>query len=495
MDQSSTPFFDQIKAFSDLERLSFHMPGNRGGKAFPEEFRGGFAALEATELNRTADLNDPTQVVLEAEALAAECFGAGKSFFLTSGSSMAIASVLSAVCSPGARIWVDPTSHRSLAHTAVLMDFELAFLPLSPSKGRSPLPKVDADAFYQQIQQKDFIPAEAIYICSPDYYGSITDLRVWRAIADELGVPLLVDEAHGASFVAAPEWMPPSSLHIGADLVVQSAHKTLPALAPSSLLHFSQNAMRKWPDLAKKILRTRPLFQTSSPSFPIAASLDWARSFLATRGHESIQSLLEKISEFKSKLPEDFKFLEASEGEDPTRMVIDFSESEWEAADLVIALEENGIDIEMTDLQRLVLIPALDQPREDFLELANVLQKLANSTAPHPMAKEEKSKRSAISKQLLTSLLRKREALRPRKSFFYAMHHNHGISIDEARKAISNGKEIVAGIPIHPYPPGIPLYYPGESLGEKDLDFLEQLLIAGLQLPSCSLDSFPFILH
>lgn len=495
MDQSCTPFLDHIKAFSDTERLSFHMPGNRGGKSFPEEFQGGFAALETTELNRTADLNDPTEVVLAAEALAAECFGAAKSFFFTSGSSMAIAAMLSAVCAPGARIWVDPTSHRSLAHTASLMDFELAFLPLAPSKGRSPLPKVDAEAFYSQIHQEGFLAGDAIYLCSPDYYGSIVDLTAWRSIADDLSIPLLVDEAHGASFVAAPEWMPPSALSMGADLVVQSAHKTLPALAPSSFLHISQAAMRKWPRLAEQVLRTRTLFQTSSPSFPVAASLDWARSYLATSGRETINKLLENIREFSERLTKPFHFLEAAEGEDPTRIVIDFSESEWEAGELVLALEEQGIDIEMTDLQRLVLIPALDQAREDFIRLAEVLELLATCPVPQPMNPEAKANRENLSNLLLDSLLRSREALRPRESFFASFRQSKGVSMREAREALSHNKKVVAGMAIHPYPPGIPLYYPGESLNIGDLDFLEQLLEAGLQLPSCSIDSFPFILH
>lgn len=490
MNQECTPLLTRLEALAAGERLSFHMPANRGGKSFPERMGRLFSCLESTELAVTDDLNRPEGPAREAERLAAECFGAGESLFFTSGSTTAIYAMLTAAAGAGGRILADPCAHRSLAQIAALLDLELDFLPLSPVQGsRSPLPKPDPEALERLLSGSERGRWQALYLSSPDYYGCTAEVGCISGIAKRHGLLLLCDEAHGAAFAASEGMMPPTALSAGADLVVQSLHKTLPALAPASILHLSEGALKRFPGLHAAALRARPLFQTSSPSFPVAASIDYARRFLALEGREHIRELIAMIRETGENLPDGMRLLPALEGrEDPTRVVIDCSGSGLSALQIAAALSERGVDVEMADFTRLILIPSLDQPREDFLRLSRVLREMAPGLplAPHADSGPER--------RICERLSRPRLSLKPRAALFKGFRGGPA-GIEDAILAREAGKRLIASACISPYPPGIPLFYPGEELSADDLLFLEHLLDEGFIIPDCGRGRFPILIQ
>lgn len=475
--------FDALSAFSEGKRVSFHMPANRGGLDFPEGFQNGFSAFETTELALTDDLNDPQGPGLLAERDAARFFGAERSFFFSSGSTMAIYTMLAAVCPPGSRLLCDPASHRSLAQIASLMCYELRFFPrkatASPGRTeRSPISPIDLsnpDTLFQGV--------EALYITRPDYYGRAEDIRGLIQLAKSRDIPVLVDEAHGAHYRVVPELFPETALEIGADLVVQSLHKTLPVLAPASILHLSENRARD-SALPGRICELRRFFQTSSPSFPIAASFDLMRERIEGQDYqELVKKRITRIDRLRRRVPPPFYILEASAADDPFRLVISHAELPLPLYEIQRHLQACGIDIEMADPRRLILITTATQPAEDDARLLDALHQLAErGRRASGEERREKETSLALEDQWQTCLTRARKDLSPGTAGFERLY-KAGLDIGAAEEAIRGGKRLYARLPLGPYPPGIPLFYPGEAIEEADLDWLRDALSAGLTIP------------
>ena len=500
----STPLFSALQKEADSGRTSFHMPGNRGGKAFPSPFSSGFAGLESTELEINDDLNEPTGPALLAEEKAAAFFGAGKSLFFTSGSTVAIYAMLATALPPGSRVAASATLHRAFAQAAALLDLEMVFLPMtvpkrgadgggdSPSLLRSPLPVIDTPRALKLLEKTEGLRA---LICSaPDYYGHVDLPQELLEAAHARGLPVLCDEAHGAAFAAAVEIFPKTALARGVDLCVQSAHKTLPALAPASLLHLSHSYLRRCPEAARRAVAARKLFQTSSPSFPIGASLDFARAYLeSAECREKIQLLLDHITFLRQELPPAFQVLPAGPEDDPLRLVISCRSSGFSLRELSSGLSSLGIDIEMADFSRLVLIPSLDQPREDFMRLSAALRKLSlehkgDGRAEKPgVACREEGSAARAEEDLQRWLCRPRAFLKPRAATFRGLFSKvdwPGVMSEQGE----GDESLRVTSVIAPYPPGIPLWLPGEQITRRDLLRLLDLQAEGLHIPPFTLE-------
>lgn len=514
-DSLNAPLYSALTRHAAEQRRGFHMPGNREGQSFPENVRESWACLESTELSDvTDDLNAPAGPAREAEALAARFWGSGKTLFFTSGSSTAIFAMLAAFCPPGSLLWASPAAHQSLLHAAAFLDLRLRLLPRRPEpSGRSPLGQTDLRALEMLLRSTAERPT-ALYVVSPDYYGLAENLAALAALGARYGLALLVDEAHGAHFAAAPSSFPVTAMQAGAAAAVQSAHKTLPCLAPGSLLHLHSAALAADPSLAHRAELARRLVQTSSPSFPVGASLDWARAFLEAQGQTLVKSQLRRIAAFRAALspryhcyggltelpyeagslkekraPAEPKPVPGGSGgaagkdgqiaaagdaalaADPLRVVIDFTARGISRQRLAQALTEAGIDGEMLDLCRLVLIPALDQPAEDYMALARLLNRLAGTDASA----------AALDTAYTRRLCRPRTPLlQPRSYLTAALHCRQRWTAGEIRAALQAGCDLIALEALVPYPPGIPWVYPGERLETADLDLWAALQEAGI---------------
>ncbi|MDD2534739.1 MAG: hypothetical protein PHC86_08585, partial [Eubacteriales bacterium] len=287
-------------------------------------------------------------------------------------------------------------------------------------------------------------------------------------------------------FAAAPEMLPQTALAAGADACVQSAHKTLSALTQGAYLHVSQRLIDLIPSAVDQIRAALRVFMTSSPSFVIGASLDYARADLAANGHAKTTALLQHIREFASQLTENWQLSTPTtpttpstptmqEGQrDPLRLVLRNQTSQVPATHLAKQLSDRGIDIEMADLTRLVLIPALDTPKSDFEKLAMALNSLnlfdttpsaLNYSVPDTTLFDEKV---ALEQQWLELLMHPAEKILPAGEVLFGAALTETIPLSHAANKI-------AATPISPYPPGIPLILPGERIDVARLDLLLRL--------------------
>jgi arginine decarboxylase len=411
--------------------------------------------------------------------LAARCFGAGETFFLTNGATGGLLAMLAGLVGRQAPVILSRACHQAVIHAIALLDLEPIWLEASPPSEHCPwslVPAVSPQAIESALSGRP--DARAIVLTYPDYYGTCAELEAIAAIAHRYGRLILVDEAHGAHLSAAPEWLPPSALAAGADAVVQSAHKTLPALTQGAYLHLSSQLCDRQPAASSQIRKALRIFMTSSPSFPVAASLDFARSWLENTGHESIRSLLSQISRFGQKLSGIVEVSPSSRHpadclRDPCRMVIRWPSGHGSAIAAAHRLSQSGIDLEMADLTRLVLIPSLDQPASDFDRLAQAIrQELSVVPAmPAPDTNDLIQLEKTWARVLLTpgeSVMTPGQALFSRELVIE-------VPLDQATGRI-------AAAAICPYPPGIALVLPGERINQERLDLLLSLQENGINL-------------
>ena len=337
--KADTPLATALLRFAESRRTSWHMPGHDGGFLLPEWLNANLSAIDATELPETDDLNRPEGPAREAMVLAAAAFGAGITRFITTGSTTAIQIMLALAVGRRGRLLVSRCCHQSVVHAAAMLDLDIRFLPatgypagssaagvavgssaasyaaLSPETGSELLQHEMALrlALLPQSTPADVAQAirdnpgcRAILLTSPDYYGSCANLRQIARLAHDAGVLLLVDEAHGAHLAFCPDLLPDSAMAAGADACVQSGHKTLPVLTQGAYLHVSADALTSGRLDRVDLERLIPVFQTSSPSFPIAATLDYARAYLASYGDGLVRQQKQFHDRFAESLTADW---------------------------------------------------------------------------------------------------------------------------------------------------------------------------------------------
>lgn len=495
------PLLAALLRYADQGRISLHMPGHQDGKSFPEAFRNRLAEIDATELAATDDLNRPAGPAADAMWAAADAFGAAGTLFVTGGSTTGLYAMVTAFCPRGSKLVLSRSVHRSILNIAILLNLTLVFI--RPRGGLTdlsgvddmtlpPLTPPDADALRQTLAAHPDV--RAVLVTSPDYYGTCPDLAALAAVTDRYGCPLLVDEAHGAHLCFAQDLLPPTALASGAAACVQSAHKTLPALTQGAYLHLASGLTDRRiripgqldkgsEDCAESIMMQRlrsslSLYQTSSPSLMIGASLDYARAFMSRNGAVLIEKTLASIDRFAHALPAGMRATDArrqTDGglwRDPLRVVVDVTGTGRTGFDWSVRLTSLGIDVEMADIRRLVLIPDLLRSELTLPVLADALCSLATTGDPDPMA-------IRVDRALCRSLTEAPQAVLAPGSPMLNDRPSRLLPLDDA--VGHRAAEAVI-----PYPPGIPLIWPGEVLSPDLLALSRNLLDNGFCLHGIS---------
>ncbi len=486
-DPAEMPLVAALLSFAHSGRHSWHMPGHLSGQAWPMWLKSELAAIDVTELLLTDDINKPTGPAYQAMNLAAASFGAGKTRFITNGSTTALHILLASVVGRNGRLLLPRCSHQSVVHAAALLDLNISWLPAGgfpdtdnqqPVPRLSLMPQVTVEDVERALRQSP--DCKAILITSPDYYGCCADLRPIARIAHEHGMLLLVDEAHGAHLAYGAGLLPESAMAAGADACVQSGHKTLPVLTQGAYLHLSADAIASGRLDADCLDRMASVFQTSSPSFPIAATLDYARACMDRFGKSAISRQLTAVMDFAGKLPREL-MCQVTTGtaisqdigcrkitRDPLRLII--TSRDIHAADMIgtiaARLSEAGIDYEFTDLTRLVFIPSLWQTEQSWQYLlSNLVQtvKSANlcSGSGDQIIRLETEWRHWLQQPPRVGL--------PAGDALLTRQAVKRLPLREAGGRISARALL-------PYPPGIPLIWPGEIIDQNRVDFLRQLI-------------------
>lgn len=448
------PVVDALIEFQKQRPVSFHVPGHKHGQlsGLPENLRSALQ-YDQTELTGLDDLHYPEGVIEEAQKLLAEAYGAEKSFFLVNGSTVGNLAMIYAACEEGDCVIVQRNSHKSVFHALELVKVRPVYV--SPEWDRESMTAagLSLDAVKEAIAS--YPKAKVLLLTYPNYYGmSSPELKDIIAYCHACQISVLVDEAHGAHFqIGRP--FPPSSLEFGADAVVHSAHKTLPAMTMGSYLHVQGNRID-----ANKINKYLRMFQSSSPSYLIMASLDDARTFMQNYSQPDIRSFEEKRQRFVESL-KSIPQLEVFEADDPLKIML--RTKHYSGYQLQREMEESGIYAELADSQQVLLILPLLKQRNTypFAEIRSRIKEAVQSL------KEEarKTAEAEIGRQSTVSV--------PEITFEEIdLADSEWISYTKAMGRISAAMVI-------PYPPGIPLVVPGEKWTASKLEQLMDYLAAG----------------
>ena len=278
--------YDKLLQYQSSEMYPFHMPGHKRRK---DDFANPFL-IDITEIEGFDNLHHAEGILKDAQDRAAALYHSEETYFLVNGSTCGILAAVSACMTRGGKILMARNCHKAAYHAAYLRGLDIEYL--YPEK---------EDIFginggiHEDIVEKaleEFQDIQAVMITSPTYDGVVSNVEKIAQIVHRKGIPLIVDEAHGAHF-GFHEYFPKSSVEMGADLVIHSLHKTLPSLTQTALLHVNGNRVDR--ECLRKFL---DIYQTSSPSYVFMAGMDSCVCLLEKRGGELFESLRRNLEVF-----------------------------------------------------------------------------------------------------------------------------------------------------------------------------------------------------
>ncbi len=461
MDQRRIPILEMLQQYQQEQVVPFHMPGHKGGKGFAPMWQDSHLKWDITEFNGSDNLHDPQGVIQEAQELAAQAFGAQKTFFLVNGASIGIMAMLLSVVRPGQRVIIPRNCHKSVMSAVILGGMVPVYVQPQVDEEHLLMTGVTADSIEEALER--YPDAAAVLVTYPNYYGMGGDMEAIARMVHRRGKILLVDEAHGAHLPFSDK-LPPSSGELGADLWVQSAHKTLPALTQTAYLHMKGD--RVPPD---RVGMTLQHLHTTSPSYLLMMSLDWARHFMVTWGRTELERIAEAADRLRHRINREghlYGFGPEWVGKpgvhvmDPTRLVVDVRKTGFTGYDIErILRREYHIQVEMADWYHLVFIITAADDRENLQNLERALLDLPRS---HRRAGEMEIKVPLFSTE-------GKGGIPPGE---VALHRVEEVDLEDAGGRISAGT-------IGVYPPGIPLFYPGEIITEEGICYLREVHQAG----------------
>lgn len=256
--------FEKLSAYGESDYYPYHMPGHK--RRLKTDTMRELAQIDITEIDGFDNLHDAQGILKQIQEEAAAAYGAEESFFLVNGSTAGILSAISTAVSPGGKILMVRGAHKSAYHAAYLRDLQIAYL----WTGVHPLFGCNLPATAKEVEEalQQTPDVQAVFIVSPTYEGLAADVKSIAEAAHKRNIPLIVDEAHGAHLGFDGRW-PESSVKQGADLVIQSLHKTLPAPTQTAILHVNGKLVDRC-----RLRRFLGIYQTSSPSYIFMAAME-----------------------------------------------------------------------------------------------------------------------------------------------------------------------------------------------------------------------------
>jgi len=469
-DQRLTPYLDALRAYSARDPARLHVPGHKGGPGADagllEALGQRALRLDIPALTYGIDLGPEPTAFAQAQQLAAEAWGADRTWFLINGASQGNLAAGLALAHQGGEVVVQRNAHSSTIDALVLSGLRPAFAA----------PEVDAELGIAHCLSVDALeralaraPAAAgVWVVSPTYFGAVADVGALAALSHEHGLPLVVDEAWGAH-LAFHEELPEHALAAGADLVVSSTHKIVGSLTQSAMLHLGHGAGARINEQA--IDRAVTLTESTSPSALLTGSLDAARRQAAVHGRELLERALRTLRETR----EQIRAIEGLEvlderlagrpgvfAYDPLRLAIDvrgIAASGYELAPLLREIDD--INLELYGQHLVVAVFGMSE--RDYGEaprLVRALQAAVLRVGLDPGGTRESFAPAPPWGEL---------AMTPREAYLGAQ---------EVVPASSAAGRIVAES-LATYPPGIPNVLPGERLTPETLAYVQRTLEQG----------------
>ncbi|MEE9725377.1 aminotransferase class I/II-fold pyridoxal phosphate-dependent enzyme [Listeria seeligeri] len=437
-DQSKMPLVEQLDAHARSCPISLHVPGHKGGAIYPDVWQK-LLKWDVTEISGMDDLHHAEDVIKEAEELLAQCYGVKKSHFLVNGTTGGSLAVIMTILRRGEKVLVPKDAHKSILHGIELAGGVPIFLTPETHEEIGVANGVSPELVEETLHK--YPDVKLCIFTYPSYYGTIFNLQKCVQIAHDFRAVVFVDEAHGAHFLTSSEF-PKSAVELGADIVVQSAHKTLPALTMGSYLHIVHDL-----PVFDKLAYYLQVFQTSSPSYLIMASLDAARKYVATYSDADVEAFWKMRARWIKWLTKN-KF-DVILPDDPLKIIV--RKAGYTGYELQKIFEKSSYFPELADESQLLLILPLIKKGVDFTPISRIHSPEKKATA--------KNLYETVATEV-TELALTYEEMHQQATGF--------VALDDATDRISAET-------ISLYPPGIPAVVRGERLTEKHIYDLKKI--------------------
>ena len=453
------PLLQALIDYHKEENTIFSMPGNKCGLAFSRDEIGSYlrenlGRLDITEVDPLDNLHHPEGVIKESQELLAKYYGVKKAYFLVNGSSSGNLSSIFAAFNEGDEVLVERNCHKSVYNGLILRKLKVRYIePVVFGDGGLFLPP-DKNNIYSALQKCD--NPKGIILTYPNYFGISYDMEEIIKDLKKRGLKIIIDEAHGAHYGVCENL--PENIAPIADYTVVSAHKTLPALTGGAYLLVN--------DENDNIDFYISAFMTTSPSYLIMASLDYARFYLSKYGEEDYRSLINKAEKGKKKVNELCKVRVLSKEELPKGYEIDLSRyvlvlpKGYSGGKLQDYLRSKKIQCEMSFFSGVVLLLSPVNVDSGLEKIYKALEELDMDLIKN----EEKS--------IKFNYVIPEKGMEPYEVF---NHKGELVKLDYA-----NGKIVKEAIV--PYPPGIPLVSSGEKITQEIIEEIKGYLNEGISI-------------
>ncbi len=456
---NKAPLLEGLLRYKNEENLILSMPGNKSGKAFlkdklGEVFKDSLGDLDITEVDPLDNLHNPEGIIREAQELLAKTYKVKKAYFLVNGSSGGNLAAIFSAFNEGDEVLVERNCHKSIYNGLILRKLKVVYIDsvIDDNLGIF-LPPREEEILRALNKAKN---PKGIILTSPNYFGISSNIEDVIKKLKDIGLKVIIDSAHGAHF-GFNERLPKSMAKLG-DYVVVSAHKTLPSLTQGAFLLVNNNC-----DNVEFYLRA---FMTTSPSYLIMASLDYARYYLDNYAREDYKNLIEVAENYTEKINSLNKVYIVSEKEVKSGYTIDKSrylmivKDGFSGHKLLDYLREKNIQSEMSFSKGVVLILSPSNTIEDFEKIYLAIKELNLNTL----------KNNESTMEFINSYPEK--ILEPYEIFNLK---DREINLNEAINKIS--KDFIV-----PYPPGIPIVCPGEKITCEIIKIINEYINNGLSV-------------
>ncbi|PLS16526.1 arginine decarboxylase [Bacillus sp. M6-12] len=468
MSQNETPLFTGLLEHAKKNPIQFHIPGHKKGRGIDPEFREfiGENALSIDLINIAPldDLHQPKGMIKKAQDLAAEAFGADHTFFSVQGTSGAIMTMVMAVCGPGDKIIVPRNVHKSVMSAIVFSGAVPIFIHPEIDKNLGISHGITTSSVEKALEQHP--DAKGLLVINPTYFGVAADLQKIVEIAHSYKVPVLVDEAHGVH-IHFHEKLPMSAMQAGADMAATSVHKLGGSMTQSSVLNVREGLVSH-----ERVQSILSMLTTTSTSYLLLASLDVARKRLATEGRELAEQAINLANYIRDEvnrienivcIGKEILASKATYDYDPTKLIITVKQLGITGYDAEKWLRETyNIEVEMSDLYNILCLVTPGDTKNEADILISALKEMSEAFKHY---KEEHDSNLEVLLPNIPVL-----ALSPRDAFYAK---TEVVPIEE-----SVGRIIAEFVMV--YPPGIPIFIPGEIITKENIVYINKNIEVGL---------------
>lgn len=472
LDQTKTPFFDKIRAYGVSGTTALDVPGHKLGSIdneFTRYLGHNVFSMDANAPRGLDNLSKPKGVIKEAQALAADAFGADHAYFLINGTSQGIIAMIMTAVRAKEKIIIPRNVHKSAINGLILSGAMPIFMKPHMDSELGIANGIILSELRETIEEHP--DAKAVFVINPTYFGVTSNLKEIVKLAHEYNMLVLCDEAHGSHF-GFNENLPLSAMEAGADMAACSIHKTIGSLTQSSMLITKGDRVDP-----NRVQSTLNVLQSTSPSSLLMASLDTARSYMAVNGKEKLDELIKMADETRKKInkikglkaiTKDYIWNHKGYDYDETKIMVKVSDLGLTGFDAYnILSQESNIQMELAETHLILAVLSIGTTQQDLDKFVEGLKNLKKH-------KTDKEIRHKIRFTYPDSYTRPREAYHAPKKY---------VKLEDALNEVAAENIMV-------YPPGIPLVIPGEIINAEILEDLEFYTAQGSTILSDTEDGY-----